>query len=144
MGAGYWLNPDTGKCVRVATTHDEWVRDKANADSIGLPEECYDQIMQHPETAVDEIRLLALRYGLVRMREHPRYLSVQFAAQRHRVKPILAAVLTALGDLKVHPDTYMIVDNLLSGDSVSITLDGLRSRLENGEPVLHEQSGGGG
>ena len=39
MGSGYWLNPSTGMCVRVATTHDEWVRDEQNADRIGLPED---------------------------------------------------------------------------------------------------------
>ena len=93
MGAGYWLNPDTGQCVRVATTHDEWVRDRGNAEGIGLPEAAYDAIMQYPATAVDEIRLVVLNWGLVRIREHPRYTSVQFAAHAHQVTPILRAVL---------------------------------------------------
>jgi hypothetical protein len=139
MGAGYWLNPSTGMCVRVATTHDEWVRDKQNADHIGLPGECYHQIMRHPATAVDEIRLLALDWGLVRIREHPRYVSVQFKAQPHRVNRILGAVIAALEDAKVHPDTRLVIDNLLLHDSASLTLTSLQSALENDQPVLRQQ-----
>ncbi len=136
MGAGYWLNPHTGLCVQVPTTHDEFVRDRTNAKSIGLSEGCYAQIMQYPATAVDEIRLAALHEGLVRMREHPRYLSVQFATEPQRVKLILESVLVALTDRKIHLDTMLKVDNLLSGDSVSITLRELQGKMESGEPVM--------
>jgi hypothetical protein len=139
MGAGYWLNPSTGMCVRVATTHDEWIRDKGNTDRIGLPEECYHQIMRHPATAVDEIRLLALDWGLVRIREHRWYTSVQFKARPDRVKPILGAVIVALNDVQIHPDTRLVIDNLLLHDSASITIAGLQSALENDGPVLPEQ-----
>ena len=95
MGAGYWLNPENGMCVQVTTTHDAWVREKANADHIKLPEVCHKQIMEYPETAIDEIRLAALHGGLVRIREHRWYLSVQFAAQSEQAKPVLEAVFTA-------------------------------------------------
>jgi hypothetical protein len=139
QGAGYWLNPDTGKCVQVATTHDEWMRDKANAESLGLPKSAYDKIMQQPVTAVDEIRMVALHWGLVRIREHPRYVSVQFTAHPHRVTPILRAVVVALTDVKVHPDTTLKIDNLLLNDSVSIGLSNLKSHLANAQPVLREQ-----
>jgi hypothetical protein len=108
MGAGYWLNPETGMLVQVTTTHDAWVRERANAKSIGLSEDCYAEIMRHPATAVDEIRLAALREGLVRMREHPRYLSVQFTALPQRVRLILESVLAALTALKIHPDTMLV------------------------------------
>jgi hypothetical protein len=136
MGAGYWLNPDTGMCVQVTTTHDEFVRDRTNAKSIGLSEHCYIQIMQYPATAVDEIRLAALREGLVRMREHPRYLSVQFTAEPQRVRLILESVLVALTERKIHPDTMLAIDNLLSGESASITLRELQTKIEGNEPVM--------
>jgi hypothetical protein len=130
MGAGYWLNPNTGQCVRVGTTHDEWVRHRGNAESIGLPEAVCDAIMQYPATAVDEIRLVAVNWGLVRIREHPRYTSIQFAACADRVTPILRAVLVALKAAQVHPDTTLKIDNLLLHDSVTIGLHELESQLD--------------
>ena len=52
MGAGHWLNPTTGQCEQV-TTHNDWIRDETNADSIGLAEDLYRQIMLLPDTAID-------------------------------------------------------------------------------------------
>ncbi len=139
MGAGYWLNPDTGQCVRVATTHDEWVRDRGNAESIGLSKHAYANIMKHPATAVDEIRLLALHDGLVRIREHPRYTSIQVAAHAHRVTPILRAVLVTLKAAQVHTDTTLKIDNLLSNGSVTIGLGELGEKVARDQSIFHEQ-----
>ncbi len=136
MAAGYWLNPATGHCVRVATTHDEWVRDRGNAERIGLPETAYAAIMQHPPTAIDEIRLVALNWGLVRIRKHPRYTSVQFAAHAYRVPLILRAVLLALKAAQVHPDTTLKIDNLLLNDSATIGLGEMEDHLNKDQPVL--------
>ena len=137
--AGYWLNPNTGKCVRVETTHDVWVRDRANAENLGLPEAAYDAIMKFPETAIDEIRIVALDWGLVRIREHPRYTSVQFSARPFQVKAILRAVVVALVNLKMHPDTMLKVDNLLLNDSATLGLGELEGKTAKEEPVLPKQ-----
>jgi hypothetical protein len=72
------------------------------------------------------------------MREHPRYLSVQFTAEPQWVTPVLKAVIVALTNLKIHLDTMLKVDNLLSGESVSITLRELQGKMECGEPVFGE------
>ena len=125
-------------CVQVATTHDAWLREWANARSLGLSVQCHAQITQYPSTAVDEIRMAAVREGLVRLREHPRYLSVQFSALPQRVAPVLKAVVVALTELKIHLDTMLVVDNLLSGDSVSNTLRELTRKIESGESVMGE------
>ena len=137
--AGYWLNPSSGKCVRVETTHDAWVRDPANVEGIGLPQAAYDAVMAFPETAIDEIRIVALTWGLVRIREHPRYTSVQFSAQPNHVKAILGAVVVALAELKLHPDTMLVVDNLLLHDSARIALGELQNKLAEDLPVLPKQ-----
>jgi hypothetical protein len=126
MGAGHWLNSATGECARV-TTHDGWIRDEKNAASIGLPDHLYRQIMLLPDSAVDEIRILALKGGLVRIRQHKRYTSVQFWAAVDKVVAILQAILRALEELQIHPDERLEIDNLLLGESVSITLRALRT-----------------
>ena len=136
--AGYWLNPNTGKCVRVDTTHDAWVRDRTNIENIGLPQAAYDAVMEFPETAIDEIRLVALDYGLVRVREHPRYTSVQFSAQPFQITPILQAVVTTLTELKLHSDTTLLIDNLLLHESARTGLGELQNKLAKGLPVFRE------
>lgn len=132
MGRGFWLNPGTGQCVQVATTHDDWIRQTPNADRIGLPDTAYEKIMQFPATAVDEIRLAAMDGGLVRIREHPRYTSVQFRADAHRVASILAVVSACLRQQQVGPDTVLRIDNLLLGDSAEVTLAELIVAIEKG------------
>ena len=126
MGAGHWINPKTGQCLQV-TTHNDWIRDATNAKSIGLPDEIYLQIMLLPDTAIDQIRILALRGGLVRIRQQKHYTSVQFWASGDQVEAILQAVLRAVTELGIHPDEQLEIDNLLLGESVSLTLRALQT-----------------
>ena len=126
MGAGHWINPKTGRCALV-TTHNDWIRDEKNAKSIGLPDHRYRDIMTLPDNAIDEIRILALRGGLVRIRQHRRYTSVQFWAAIGDVEAIRQAVVRALAELEVHPDERLEIDNLLLGESVSLTLRALQT-----------------
>ena len=126
MGAGHWINPKTGQCLQV-TTHNDWIRDATNAKSIGLPDHRYRDIMTLPDNAIDEIRILALKGGLVRSRQHRRYTSVQFWATAEEVETILQAVLRAVTELGIHPDEQLEIDNLLLGESVSLTLRALQT-----------------
>ena len=137
MGAGHWLNPVTGQCAQV-TTHDEWIRDEKNADSIGLAQNLYRQIILLPDTAIDHIRIVALQGGLVRIRQHKRYTSVQFWAIADQIASILQAVLRTLDELKIHPDERLEIDNLLLGESVSIT----RRALQTSQAVFQQSDAG--
>lgn len=121
MGKGYWLNPRSGRCEQV-TTHDEWIREEKNAGAIGLPDEFYRRLMLQPSSAMDEIRTTALVGGLVRIRQHKRYISIQFWALADHVEEILQAVVKALEQLHVHPDELLKVDNLCLRNSVSLSL----------------------
>jgi hypothetical protein len=72
--------------------------------------------------------MVGVRQGLVRIREHKRHVSVQFAAQTSRVESVFRAVATALTGL-VHPDERLVIDNLLTGESKAITLGGLQAEM---------------
>ena len=139
MGAGYWLNPNTGKCVRVETTHDAWVRDRGNAESIGLPQAAYDAVMQFPKPPSTKFASWHSTQAWSEFENISRYTSVQFSAQPHNVKAILRAVATALTEVKLHPDTMLVIDNLLLHDSARIALGELESHLDKDQPVLREQ-----
>ena len=111
------------------------MRNEKNANSIGLPDHRYRQIMILPDSTVDEIRILALQGGLVRIRQHKRYTSVQFWATADQATAILQAVLRALEALNIHPDERLEIDNLFLKNSVSITLRALR---EGDQAVLQQ------
>ena len=57
--------PNEIRSSRWANTHDEHIRDRANAVALGLPETAYREIMSYAATDLDRIRLVAVRHGLV-------------------------------------------------------------------------------
>jgi hypothetical protein len=127
--AGYWLHPEGNQIVKVATTHDEWLRDRQHIADLGLPSTAYEEIMGYPPTDIDPIRMVGLRHGLVRVREHRRHVSVQYWAEAERAGPVLAAAAAALIAVGIHPDSRLIVDDLLLGNSMAITLGGLQAEM---------------
>ena len=139
-GPGYWLNPSTDKLVNVGTTHDEWIRNRDNARSIGLPDFVSDNIAACNPRQVDEIRIYALMAGLVRIRDYGKSISVQFWCERHRVRNVLWSTALALkGEAGVHPDTHVSIDNLNLNDSVRLTLQELIDKLKEDVPILKEE-----
>ena len=130
--AGYWLHPERNQIVQVATTHDEWLRDRQHAGDLGLPEAAFEEIMSYAATDIDPIRMVALRHGLARVREHKWHVSVQHWTEAERVGAVLAAVARALIAVGIHADSRLVVDNLLLGESKAITLRGLQAELDLG------------
>ena len=135
--AGYWLNPKNDKLERV-DTHDNWIRNKENAKAIGLSDDAYGEIMSYPDDRIDEIRAAACMAGLVRIRCSGNMISCQFWQERNHVPDTLWAIILALKELKIHPETNLMVGNLRWNDEVRITLQDLQTKLENSEVVLRE------
>ena len=130
---GYWINPDSGLIAQVTETHDAWIRDRQHAADLGLTDADFQEIMSYAASAVDEIRLVAMRRGrLVRVREHRLWVSVQHWTEAKRVGMVLAAVVRALLEVGLHPDSMLHIDNLLTGDSRAIMLGGLGDELDGG------------
>ena len=132
MNDGHWLNPKTGLCLQV-TTHNDWIRIQVNAESIGLSDELYHQIMLLPVMAIDEIRIVALQGGLVRIRQQHRFTAVQFWATPDQVVGILEAVVQALQKLQLYADERLIIDNLLPQTTMVVSLRELVGRCGNGQ-----------
>jgi hypothetical protein len=69
-GAGFGLDRTRGELHRVST-HNDWLLIRENQDRINLPEndrrelEAFDRV-----TDIDQIRLIGVRHGLVRIRDH--------------------------------------------------------------------------
>jgi len=137
MGAGYWLNYKDGHLVQV-DSHDMWISNRENAHSIGINEWIYDKITNSSD--IDEIRLLALYNGLVRIREYPRYTSIQFVCDLHRNQHVLKAISETLSDLKIHPDTIICMENFSTGQSLETSVGTFQDELTSDKfdfPVMY-------
>ena len=101
MGEGWWLNPTNDKCFAVGSTHNDWIRDPQNATRIGLPQDIYEHVMKLSPNQADEIRVLCVMAGLVRIRDYQNSVSVQYFNERQRNGPVLWSVL-----LRAAPDRH--------------------------------------
>jgi hypothetical protein len=81
-GPGFWLNPSNKKWVAV-TRHELTMRDPAALSALGVAPQvsaAAEQISPYDREAVDELRTLGIRSGLIRVRDQKLYISVQFDA----------------------------------------------------------------
>jgi hypothetical protein len=81
-GPGFWLNPSNKKWVTV-TRHEVSMRDPAALAALGVAPLVGKAAQQNPpydREAVDQLRILGIRSGLIRVRDQGLYISVQFDA----------------------------------------------------------------
>lgn len=133
-GRGYWLNPISGAYFRVGN-HAPWISDAANAQSAGLPERFIAAIRQFdPIRNDDEVRLLGVMGGLVRIREHigrTPYTSVQFYCDRPDLPFVLCAVTTMLRETSHDRFADVHLHNLLSDCQAKRSLDEMPDSVES-------------
>ncbi len=135
MGNGYWLDPRQQQSYLV-TRHELWVLDRENAERAGIPSEIYEHLVTlDPVRHQDEIRLAAIRCGLIRIRDHGNSISVQFSADPTQVSAYLQSVFQLLRDVGTHRFSDLRIDNFANQESVRISLEDLGQQLTNGESI---------
>lgn len=134
MGAGYWLDPRTKQSWTV-DRHELWVLDEQNAKTVEISQEVYAHLKTlDPNLGMTEIRMAAINVGLVRVRDHGNYVSVQFAASE-QVREVLNSIREFLGTIFKWEETELVIDNLTSQASTRITIRELGQRLKT-ESIL--------
>jgi hypothetical protein len=81
-GPGYWLNPANKKSIAV-TRHELAMRDAAALVELDVASHVIDaaqRISPYTREGVDELRIIGIRSGLIRVRDQGSYISVQFEA----------------------------------------------------------------
>lgn len=134
-GPGYWLNPETGQSFRV-TTHDEWLKDPNRG--YRLPDEAEQELLNL--TDIDEIRIVGVKAGLIRLRKQKNYFSVQFFTDEGHVRFFLKAVLAFGKEIGLHRLEQLRIHNLRYDDQTEIAFEELGKKLETGEKVLEKES----
>lgn len=136
MGVGYWFDPRRKQCWTV-DRHELWVLDERNAKTAGISQEVYEHLLTLDSSlGMDEIRMAAINVGLVRIRDHGNYVSVQFASEQDR--EVLRSIHGLLEGVFQFPEMELAIDNFTTQASTRITLRELGRRLDKNESVLGE------
>lgn len=145
MGIGIWYNPRTDKVFNFGAydTHDVWLRSADNRVALGLRPATIEYIESLPTNAqsVDEIRLAAIRDGIVRIRDFGNRISVQFQARRG-LRDLLFKIKEVLNRF-FQPSSMVTIHNLATGEQTELTLIDLAQRLSNDAPILFRESAEG-
>ena len=117
-GPGFWLDPRTSQLHRV-TTHNDWLLVPENQNKVGLSSHQRQVLASFdPIREIDEIRMVGVMHGLVRIRDYFSRLSVQFYSLKPKELEILHSVLQVIPKVTRDTNPYLTVQNLY-GDSVA-------------------------
>lgn len=135
-GPGYWLDPRSGTLHEV-TTHNDWLLVPENQAKVGLSarEICVLNGLD-PLHAIDEIRMVGVIAGLIRIRDYLNRISVQFFASENDTTDVLEAVATAIPGVTGTPFPFLTIQNLYNDSTAHIELESLKQKLREREPIL--------
>lgn len=94
MGNGYWLNPQNGVCKKI-TRHELAMRDPQLLRELGVSDAVIDlarEVSPYSPEGEDELRMMGIDAGLVRIRDQDAYLCAQFRTSPERETELLAMV----------------------------------------------------
>lgn len=149
MGRGFWLDPDDNTMYSVSAfrnRHEWWLLDGDNQKRVHLPTHFIDALAKLRKQAegpgpipADKIRLIGTDAGLVRIRDFLNSISIQFSADRSRVRNILWSISIGVEKaLKPGKFSELVIQNLKLNDDIRISWKEFKKRLVSDEPILRE------
>lgn len=135
-GPGYWLDPRDGEVYEV-DTHNDWILRSENQRKIGLPDRHVEVLKSlDPVREIDEIRMVGVIFGLIRVRDYHKHLSIQFFSSSEKASSTLNAIDHALPKLIPGREHYLMLHNL-ADDSHSMLWSGeFKKKLQAGDSIL--------
>jgi hypothetical protein len=136
IGPGFWLNPSNKKWVAV-TRHELTMRDPAALAALGVAPQvstAAQQISPYDREAVDELRILGIRSGLIRVRDQGLYISVQFDMPAEAETDLLRFVRDFFEAENLWRP-YVRVGNLRTNSEITYSWQEFLVRIA--EPVAH-------
>lgn len=142
-GPGYWLDPRDGKVYEVDSTHNEWILCPDNQRKIGLPSRHVEVLKSlDPLREIDEIRMVGVIFGLIRVRDYHRHLSIQFfSSKEEEADAALRAIDLALPKLMPGREHFLALHNLADDSSVTLWSREFTKKLQVANAVLKPAAG---
>jgi hypothetical protein len=135
MGMGYWLDPNSLDMWPVST-HDSWLLDPANQDKARLDASDINYLKQLDRRRhKDEIRMVGIKKGLVRIRDYGNQTTVQFSADKN-LSNLLWSIYLGLREINLNRNSTIGIHNLRDNDTIKISFAEFESKLKNDEPIM--------
>ena len=139
-GPGFWLDPSNGVLHRVVT-HNDWLLDPKNQAKVGLtPKQVRVLESLDAVREIDEIRMVGVMSGLIRIRDYGNRVSVQFHASPPEVGQLLQSVVEAMPAVTCDNFPCFAIQNLRDDATIHIHLADLESKLRAGDSVLQPRA----
>jgi len=151
MGKGFWLDPNDNKMYSVSAfrnRHEWWLLDAGNQKAVNLRPNtiaALDALKVKAEgpgaIPADEIRLIGVKAGLIRIRYFHNNIVVQFHASRSRVRNVLWSIFMGM-DKAMSPSKFAQVDihNLVGNDTARVSWSEFQKKLVDDVPILREDA----
>lgn len=135
-GPGFWLDPRDDSLYRV-TTHNDWMLESANQAEVHLTP-VQIQVLESLDstTEIDEIRMVAVMAGLVRIRDYGNRISVQFYAEESEAGVFLWSIVRAMPRVTKDRFPFLTIQNLISDAVARLSLSDLVEKLNRGDAVM--------
>lgn len=111
-GEGYWLNP-RNKTWIVVPRHELSMRNPRDMDKLGVPPEVQQQaqaISPYSKTGEDELRMLGINAGLIRVRDYASYVSIQFNCSPMAERKLLDFVCEFMDETRLWRQTIRLTN----------------------------------
>ena len=135
-GRGYWLDAKNGALYRV-TTHNDWLLNLRNQEKVRLtPKQVEVLGFLDPVKEIDEIRMVGVMAGLVRLRDYRNRLSVQFYAPESEVNAVLQAIVREIPEVTDDNSPFLTIQNLWDDSVARLPFEELTKKLYAREAIL--------
>ena len=129
MKEGAWINARTGKFSWI-TEHASWIKNRANAESIGVPSTVSDKIAtmdaDFDGEGRAEILATVMKAGFIRMRGHGSFWTFEFTMES---EPALWSCLEFLTNF-AGPYTSCRFNNLRTGETIDMPFQDFAKEME--------------
>ena len=136
QGEGYWIRAKDGKIDQVSR-HEQWLKDDKNLQSFDLLDykPLLDEYQASNPQHQDEIRLIGMKAGLVRVRDNAGTISIQFDLPRNAVTAALYNVGQVLRSVRLWGNE-VVLHNLRYDDRVVVPWKDFLKNTLSGERML--------
>jgi hypothetical protein len=138
MGKGYWLNPENDHWVQV-DAHEISMKDKQDQKALGLTKGQI-LVLDLAKGNEDNLRMHAIKTGLIRIRDYQDGVHVQFYAERSSVRKYLESLFYMVKRTSLKQSWNIAIENMHPGakDFASLPMEEFIKAIDNGKAIMKE------
>ncbi len=117
--------------------HNDWLLVPRNQDAVGLHTKDRQVLSKFDRVKeIDEIRMVGVMRGLIRIRDYINRVSVQFYSNPFASRKLIDLTVAVLSEVTTDPNPYLTIQNLFDDSVARLELTKLKRLLAAGEKLL--------